>query len=263
LLFFFGLRRLETSLIYAPTGYTPGPEWTPPAGSEEVWLAGADNKRLHGWFARARTQPAAATILFCHGNGGNVTTYRWNAEQMAARGFDVLMFDYRGYGRSEGEISDEWGLYADGDAAYDYLTRTRGVRPEQLALYGQSLGTAVTIDLAARRPSAALVVEMGLSSASAMAETVTPWLPRWLHWLGKNRFESARKLTNVRCPVLITHGARDSLIPVEQGRALYEAAREPKRLLIIPDADHDLPGSGGSDYLDFIADFIRAASRRS
>jgi len=259
LVFFFGLRRMETKFTYAPVGYAPGPEWNLPAGSEEVWFAGPNGQRLHGRWTRAHTQPAVATILYCHGNGGNVTYYQESADGMAARGFDVLLFDYRGYGRSEGEITDEWGLYADSDAAYDYLTRGRGVSAQRLVFYGQSLGTAVAIDLASRRRGAALVVEMGLSSASAMGETLLPWLPRVLHRLGKNRFESARKLANVSGPVLVTHGAQDSLIPVAQGRALYEAAREPKRLLIVPQANHDLPSSGGSAYLDSVADFLRQA----
>jgi len=261
LLLFFGLRRLETNLTYAPSGYSPGPEWTPPAGSEDVWLAGANGLQLHGRFTRARPQPATGTILYCHGNGGNLTDYQWIAEEYAARGFDVLTFDYRGYGRSGGQITDEWGLYADGDAAYDYLTRERGVRPEQVAIYGQSLGTSVAADLVGRRHGAALVLEMGLSSASDMAGVMMPWLPRWLHWLGKNRFESARKLANIHCPVLITHGAGDTLIPVTQGRALYEAAHEPKRLIIVPEAGHNLPDAGGAKYSDSVADFIRDAMR--
>ncbi len=221
-----------------------------------MWFAGADGKRLHGWLVHARTQPATITVLYCHGNGGNVTNVGWIAERLAGRGLDVLVFDYRGYGRSEGETTDEWGLYADADAAYGYLTRERGVPPERLALYGHSLGTTAAIDVASRRSCASLVVEAGLSSASEMASVTMPWLPRWLHWLGKNRFESARKIAGVRCPVLIAHGTMDQIIPVEQGRALYAAAHEPKRLMLIEGGDHLLPDFGGNSYLNSIADFI-------
>jgi alpha-beta hydrolase superfamily lysophospholipase len=209
-----GLRWFETAITYHPTRYAPGETWKLPAGAEEVWFAGAGGERLHGWFVRSRGRPATATVLYCHGNGGNLTNVAWVAERLAGRGLDVLVFDYRGYGRSEGEISDEWGLYADAEAAYDYLTRERGVRPERLALYGLSLGTAAAVDVAVRRECGALVLEAGLSSASAMAAVAVPWLPRWLHTLGRNRFESARKLERVRCPVLITHGTRDGTIPV-------------------------------------------------
>lgn len=253
---FCGLRELEFILTYHPVRYSPGPRWSVPAGVEEVWFTVASGERLHGWFVRAPQPPAAATILYCHGNGGNLTHVSWLAQRLAQRGFDVLIFDYRGYGRSEGKITDEWGLYADVEAAYDYLTRARSVSPERLVLYGLSLGTTAAVDVAWRRRCAALIVESGLTSASDMASVVLPWLPRWLHGLGKNRFESARKLAQVSCPVLVAHGDADSIIPVEQGRALYAAAREPKRLLIVAGGGHFLPHDGGDAYLNSIADFV-------
>jgi uncharacterized protein len=246
-------------MTYHPVGYVAGRVWSLPANGEDVWFPAANGERLHGWFVRARQQPAQATILHCHGNGGNLTNVGWVAEQLSQRGYDVLVFDYRGYGRSAGALTNEHGLYADGDAAYDFLTGARGVRPEQLVLYGQSLGTTVAIDLAARRPAAALIVESGLSSASEMAQAALPWLPRWLHWLGKNRFESASKIARVHGPVLITHGTQDEVIPVEQGRKLFAAAREPKRLEIVEDGDHNLVGRGGAAYLDKVAEFIEFA----
>lgn len=258
-LFFLTLRQLEFAVTYYPEGYTAGPRWTPPENGADVWINVADNERLHGWFVRAMTQPAIATVLYCHGKGGNVTNTGWIASELAARGFDVLTFDYRGFGRSNGVISNEAGLYADGDAVYDYLTHVRGVRPEQLVLYGLSLGTTVAIDVAARHPCSALIVESGLSSASEMGTAYFPWLPRWLHFLGKNRFASARKISNVKCPVLITHGTSDRTVPVAQGRKLYESAPEPKRLLMIEGGSHNLAGEGGAVYLNQIAAFAREA----
>lgn len=260
-LMFFTLRQLEHAVTYHPQGYTAGARWTPPANGEEVWINVTNDERLHAWFVRATTQPAIATVLYFHGNGGNITNTGWRAAELATQGFDVLTFDYRGFGRSDGVISDEAGLYADGDAAYDYLARGRGVKPEQLVLYGLSLGTTVAIDVAARRPCRALIVESGLSSASEMGAAAFPWLPRWLHFLGKNRFESARKIANVKCPVFVTHGTNDKTVPVAQGRKLYEAAPEPKRLLIIEGGSHNLAGEGGATYLDQIASFAREAVR--
>jgi fermentation-respiration switch protein FrsA (DUF1100 family) len=147
---------------------------------------------------------------------------------------------------------------------YEYLIRERGVRPERLALYGQSLGTTAAIDLASKRPCAGLIVESGLSSASDMGTVAFPWLPRWLHGLGKNRFESARKIPNVKCAVLVTHGDGDPIIPVDQGRILFEAAKEPKKLIIVPGGGHFLMNSGGKNYLDQFVGFIReVASRQS
>jgi hypothetical protein len=137
------------------------------------------------------------------------------------------------------------------------------VRHERLVLYGLSLGTTAAIDLAARRASAALVVESGLSSASDMGAHTFPWLPRLLHRLARNRFESTRKIAQVNCPVLVTHGTADPVIPVEQGRKLFTAAREPKRLLIVEGGDHNLPGYGGADYLNSVVEFIGASLRNT
>ncbi|MGH9839859.1 MAG: alpha/beta hydrolase [Blastocatellia bacterium] len=253
---YFTLRQLEFLVTYHPLGYTPGPEWTPPANGEDVWIRTAGGERIHAWFVRAAEQPAAAAVLYCHGNGGNLTNVGWIAEELSKRGFDAVVFDYRGYGRSDGKLADEWGLYADTDAVYDYLIRERGAKPERLVVYGQSLGSTAAIDLASRKRCAAVIVESGLSSASEMGAIAFPWLPRWLHSLAKNRFESARKIASVNCPVLITHGTMDEVIPVEQGRRLYESAREPKRLVIVEGGDHNLAGAGGDRYLDSISDFI-------
>ncbi len=230
-----------------------------PAGGEDVWFVGADGVRLHGWFVHAQgAQPADATVLYFHGNGGNINGLGWLAADLSRRSFNVLLFDYRGYGRSEGVVTDEHGLYADADAAYDYLTRERGVRPERLALYGQSLGTTAAVDVAARRSCAALVLESGLSSANEMAGAFFPWLPQRLRGFGQNRLDSARKLASVSCPVLITHGTLDRTIPVSQAHILYEAAHEPKKLLIIEGAGHnDVSAVAGPTYLSTIADFIR------
>jgi uncharacterized protein len=264
-LLFFVLRRLEFLVTYHPRPYAPGPQWAPPANGEDVWIPSENGARvprlprIHGWFLRARQAPAIGAVLYCHGNGGDLTDVGWVAEALSAQGLDVLIFDYRGYGRSEGKLTDEWGLYADADAAYSYLTRERGVQPERLVLYGLSLGTTAAIDVAARRVCAALVIESGLSSASEMGAVAFPWMPRWLHGLAKNRFDSARKIARVNAPVLIAHGTADAIVPVEQGRRLYESARQPKQLLLIEGGDHNLTGAGGAPYLDSIATFIRGA----
>jgi fermentation-respiration switch protein FrsA (DUF1100 family) len=257
LIVFFGLRQLEFLVTYHPQRYVAGPAWTLPANGEDIWFRVATGERVHGWFLRAQTQPAFATILYCHGNGGNLTDVAWVAENLSKRNLDVMIFDYRGYGRSEGSLTDEWGLYADTEAAYDYLRRERGVKAEKLVLYGQSLGTAVAIDVASRQSCGALIVESGLSSASDMGVVAFPWLPRWLHWLGKNRFESARKIPKAKCPVLVAHGTDDDVIPVDQGRKLYEAASGPKELIIVPGGNHFLMNSGGSKYLDQFTGFIQ------
>jgi uncharacterized protein len=256
---FFVLRRLEFMATYNPEPYVPGPNWTLPANGEEVWVMVADGQRVHGWFLRAIDQPSIATVLHCHGNGGNLSSVVGVAQELTKQGFDTMIFDYRGYGRSEGRLTDEWGLYADAEAVYHHLVRVRGVRAEKLALYGQSLGTTAVIDLASRLPCGALIVESGLSSASDMGVVSFPWLPRQLHFMAKNRFESARKIANVKCPALITHGTSDAVIPVDQGRKLYESAPDPKRLIIVEGGDHFLFGSGGEKFVSGMVDFIRTS----
>ncbi len=260
---FFTLRQLEFMVTYHPTPYVPGPDWTLPTNGEEVWVKLSSGERVHGWFIRAVESPAIATVLYCHGNGGNLSNVAWVAADLAKRGFDTMIFDYRGYGRSEGRLNDEWGLYADTDAVYDHLVRERGVKAEKLVLYGQSLGTTVAIDVASRRECGALIVESGLSSASDMGAVSFPWLPRKLHFLARNRFESTRKIASVKCPILVSHGTSDAVIPVDQGRKLYESARDPKRLVIVDGGDHFLFGSAGERFVGRMVDFIKASVGRS
>jgi len=254
---FFMLRRFEASVIFHPARAALAGVWRVPRGAEEVWFRNAEGLKLYGWFFHSTTQPAAGTVVYAHGNGGNLSYCEWVGESLAARGFDVLLFDYRGYGRSEGEAAGEGGLYADAEAAYDFVTRDRGVPAGRVVLYGQSLGTAAVGDVAARRECGALVLESGLSSAADMAAVVMPWLPRFVRGLTKNKLDTASKLPNVRCPVLVVHGDRDELIPASQGRRLFEAASEPKRLIIIQGAGHnDLSNVGGEKYIDTLSEFV-------
>jgi fermentation-respiration switch protein FrsA (DUF1100 family) len=256
---FFGLRWFEKAATFHPEPYRSGAVWNLPQGGEDVWFQTADGVRLHGWFISSRADKPAGTIIYFHGNGGNLSHVGWIGGRLAANGFDVLLFDYRGYGRSAGDVADERAIYLDADAAYDYVVRERGAQPEKLALYGQSLGTAAVVDLASRLKVSAIILESGLSSASDMASAMLPWMPRWLHGLGRNRFESARKLEKVYCPIMVTHGDPDTTIPTEQGRALYASAHDPKRLMIVEGAGHNVAGFGGYEYVDKVSAFVREA----
>ncbi|HEX6730759.1 MAG TPA: alpha/beta hydrolase [Pyrinomonadaceae bacterium] len=254
--FVFGLRWLEAAMTFHPVRISEN-NAVIPDGAEDVWLTTRDGVRLHGLFYRTTRGPVTATIIHFHGNGGNITNVEWVAERLTKRGFDTLLIDYRGYGRSLGESSDEAGLYADGDAALSYIVDTRQVATERIVLYGQSLGTTVATDIAARNKCGALILESGFSSASSVAKKALPWLPRWLHFLGKNRFDSASKLKSVTAPVLITHGDPDPVIPTEEAQALFAAANEPRKLRIFPGVGHNVVGSLGDGYLDLIEQFIR------
>lgn len=259
--FVYGLRSLEWHMTFHPVPLDRA-KWQPPDEASEVWFTTADGIRLHGWFFENRTNPETTTIIFFHGNTGNIRDVDWVGQRLYERGFNVLLFDYRGYGASEGDAENETGIYADGDAAVDFLVKEKGIASEKIVLYGQSLGTTVVADVASRRDVGAVILESGLSSASSLAGHALPWLPQQLHFLGKNRFESARKLAKVKAPVLIVHGDPDPVIPTSEGRLLFDAANEPKRLLIFPGAGHNVFGSLGDSYLTQITGFINEAIAR-
>jgi alpha-beta hydrolase superfamily lysophospholipase len=182
--FVFGLRWLELSMTFHPVPFSADEQQVPP-GAENVWFNSADGTRLHGWFFRAGLKPELATIVYFHGNGGNISDVSWVGQWYAKRGFNVLLFDYRGYGASEGNAGAESGLYADGDAAVAFVVDEKGVSPRKLVLHGQSLGTAVVADVASRREVGAVILESGFSSASSVASSALPWLPRWFHVLAR------------------------------------------------------------------------------
>lgn len=262
---FVGIRSAELIVTFRPLPYLMDDKWrwALPPKTEDVWFTTADRVKLNGWFLHSRQEQTTGTILYCHGNTGNLTYSKHQAQKLADQGFDVLIFDYRCYGRSEWKLPDERGINYDVQAAYDYLIQQRGVKPERLAIYGWSLGSAAAIDLASRQPSGALIVEAGLSSASDMAQIKLPWLPRWLHWVGKNRFASVRKIAQVRCPILVSHGTGDDVIPVEQGKQLYAAAHQPKDMLLIPGRTHWVAKVDDPIYFDVVTEFINDSLHRT
>ena len=261
--FVYGLRWFELLITFHPEPLSAHQGKSPAEGAENVWFNSADGTRLNGWYFESRLKPATATIIFFHGNGGNVSNVGWMGQRFAKNGFNVLLFDYRGYGASEGVAADESGLNADGDAAVAFVMNNKGVRPEQIILYGHSLGTTVATDVASRGNYGAVVLESGFSSASSMAASALPWLPTWLHFLGRNRFESARKLARVKSPVLIAHGDPDTTIPTDEAHLLFTAANEPKKLLIVPGAGHVVFADAGESYLSQVEQFMRDAMIRA
>jgi alpha-beta hydrolase superfamily lysophospholipase len=252
---FIGVPALERHFTFRPRVATYA--WTAPAGAEDVFFDSAPGIRLHGWYWRAdKSKPAQVTVLYAHGNAGHVQRFAPAAAYIASLGFDVLLYDYRGYGRSEGESEDETTLYADGRAAMAYLVKGRGVPGDSIAQYGYSLGSAVSAELATSDACRAAVLVAPLASVSAQVSAMYPWLPEPFHVLTRSRFDTVGKINRARCPVMVVHGDRDEIIGVEQGRAVYAAAREPKRLMIISGATHWL-GRTDTSHLDAAATFIR------
>jgi fermentation-respiration switch protein FrsA (DUF1100 family) len=262
LLFIIGgglmLASLERQLIYFPTRVAKdaAPPRLPGASIvEEVWIDSGTGARVHGIYAGA--DDAFADLLFFHGNAGNLFDRLDNVALLVEFGFNVLIIDYRGYGKSDGEPSEQ-ALYDDGLAAYRYLTERRGAVPGRLVLFGRSLGSAVAIELGARLPSAAVIAESAFTSALDLGKVHYGWLPGVLLRAMTHRFESLSKVPRLRAPVLFVHGDVDAIVPVEMGRSLYEASPEPKEWYNIRGAGHnDTLMVGGREYFSRLANFVR------
>ena len=244
----------ETRFIYFPSrGYDATPSGLGLA-HEDVWLTTEDGVRIHGWYLPV---PGARWVtLVSHGNAGNISHRLDRALLLQARlRSSVFLYDYRGYGASEGS-PDEAGTYRDARAAYRYLAEQKQVKADELVLFGESLGSAVSLELALSRPAAALVLEAPFTSVRDMARTTifAPFAP-----FVRTRYESLARISRLRMPLLVVQGDRDEIVPPVQGRRLFDAAPEPKRYFAIPGAGHnDTYLVGGEAYWRTIADFLDA-----
>ena len=223
---------------------------------EDVFFSTEDGVKLHGWYVPA---DGDVTLLWFHGNAGNVGN---RLEHMLLShvilGVNIFIFDYRGYGMSEGAPSEP-GTYLDGEAAVSYLRDDRGVdTEEQLVLYGHSLGGAVAVEVARRNPSRALIVESTFTSVKEMAKSLYPYLPsRVVTSLVQSEYDSLSKIAGARAPVMVIHGDEDTTVPLAEGKSLYEAARQPKRFHTVEGAAHnDVYSIGGERYFEAIRRFI-------
>ena len=221
----------------------------PPAGVEERWLTAADGVRLHAWVARSAS--ARATLVWSHGNAGNIAGRADVLLALASHGFDVLAYDYRGYGKSQGRPS-EAGVYLDAAAAFD-SERARGIPPSRIVCFGESLGGAVSIRLAIERPCAAVVV---VSTFTSLRELARIHYGR-LAFLAGARFDSAALVGRLSVPFFALHGDRDTIVPYALGEQLFALAREPKRFLRVPGAGHNDIFEHPS-VIDEIARFVAA-----
>jgi fermentation-respiration switch protein FrsA (DUF1100 family) len=244
----------QSSLIYYPN--LPGRELTATPlqlglAYEDVSLVTADGVRLHGWFVPAN--PARGTLLFFHGNAGNIS-HRLDSIAIFNRlGLDVLIIDYRGYGQSDGEVS-EAGTYRDAEAAWQYLTESRGIDPDRIVVFGRSLGASIAAWLASRHTPAALIVESGFSSVPSMAERLYPFLP--VRLLATYHYDTRSYVSDLDCPLLVVHSPADEIIPYAEGRQVFEAAPGDKRFLEIRGGHNDGFLVSGAAYLDGMRTFI-------
>jgi uncharacterized protein len=230
------MRRLLNSLLYFPEREILR---TPAAVPfSEVAFDSEDGEQLHGWWAAARRSPVGH-VLLCHGNAGNIGDRVAHVELLSTAGFDVLAFDYRGYGRSSGR-PDEEGTYRDARAARRALLRRPGIDATQVFYLGESLGAAVALALACEFPPAGLILQSPFTSVRAMARVHYPAIPTSLV---PDAYPSLQLVRNSRARLLVLHGDRDNIVPLAQAEALLAAAPEPKQLHVFRGLGHnDLVG---------------------
>lgn len=218
---------------------------------ESVSLETGDGLKLFGWFIPCEN--ARAVVLFCHGNGGNISGRLDSIEFLHRLGLDTFIFDYRGYGQSEGKPS-ELGTYRDVEAAWRYLVEERKIQPDRIIVFGRSLGGPIAAWLAGSHTPGALIIESTFTSVPDVAAMRHPYLPARL--LMRFKYTTAEYLSNVNCPVLIIHSRDDEMIPYECGEQLFEIAKEPKKFLEITGAHNEGFMRSGRTYEEGLDTFI-------
>jgi fermentation-respiration switch protein FrsA (DUF1100 family) len=228
---------MQPRLIYYPDMPSRNLVATPAAiglDYESLALTTTDGIKLHGWFIPAKA--ARGSLLFCHGNAGNISHRLDSIALFHELGLDVLIFDYRGYGESEGKPS-EAGTYRDVDAAWRYLQEVRGRTPSEIVIFGRSLGASIAAELASRSTPAAVILESAFTSVPDMAVAIYPWLPRKLP--GMYRYDSRASVAQITRPLLIAHSREDEIIPFAHGERLFADAGEPKHFLEMQGGHND------------------------
>jgi fermentation-respiration switch protein FrsA (DUF1100 family) len=230
-----------------------------------LYLHSEDGVKLSGWVVLSNKDTIASPwLLFCHGNASDISyiDYIERYKLFTNLGLNVLTFDYRGFGESDGNPS-EAGLYKDAIAEYNYLTTTRNIPPERIIIYGHSLGTGVAIELATRVPAAALVVEAGYQSIPEVAHQLYPFFPiRLLKLLVKNKFLSIDKVNSISIPKLFIHSSEDEIFDISEGRTLYEKALPPKRFLEIKGKHDPAPMESKEVFCNGLSSFLNGTTAR-
>jgi uncharacterized protein len=218
---------------------------------EELTLTTSDGVELNAWWIP--NPDTRATLIFFHGNAGNISHRLDSIDIFYKLGLSVLIIDYRGYGKSTGTPSEQ-GTYIDAETAWTYLTKEKNISSDNIIIFGRSLGGAVAIWLAEKYSSAALIVESSFTSIADIGKHYYPYLPTSL--LVRIKYPSKNRISNIKSPVLIIHSTNDEIIPYQYGQQLFEAAKEPKTLLNISGGHNDGFVTSGDKYINGIEHFI-------
>jgi len=224
--FYAWLRWFERRNVFQPTRPLDATGHELGFPRDEAWFDTTDGVRLHAWYFPGHADSNGPVFLLCHGNGGNISHRLDQYDALLRFGVAVLAFDYRGYGQSEGAVSEE-GTYRDAEAAHDWL-RQRGFQPERIIVHGESLGGGVAAELALRRPVGGLVLQSTFTSIPDLGAEYFPWLP--VRTLGTIRYDTRSKLSRINVPVLVLHSRGDTIIPFAHGERLAAAAGNPQAL---------------------------------
>jgi len=244
---------IQSYLVYRPGTELIGTPETAGMAFEDLTLTAADGVRISAWYVPARGE-VAGTVLWCHGNAGNMSHRIQDCVQIVGRGYNVLMFDYRGYGGSEGSPTEE-GTFLDAEAAWKHLVEQRGQRPERIAVHGRSLGGSVAAHLASRHTPGALILESTFTSMPDLAADLYWWLPA--RWLSRFDYATEQYVRQAKCPVMVLHSREDDMIPFEHGRRLFDAASEPKRFVELHGRHNDAWEESSDIYDPAVRAFLR------
>ena len=243
----------QSRLVYFPDPVVAATPQSVGLEFEEVTFTARDGIKLHGWYVPS--SDAAPTVLFFHGNAGNISHRLESLLLFHRLRYNTFIFDYRGYGRSAGSPSEE-GTYRDAEAAWRYASE-HFAPAERTVLFGRSLGAAVATWLATQEQPAALIVESGFTSVPDLGAEVYPFLP--VRLLARIHYDTRARIAQVRCPVLVIHSSEDEIAPYAHGQALFQQANEPKQLLTIRGGHNDGFLLSGDAYLTGIASFVATA----
>jgi fermentation-respiration switch protein FrsA (DUF1100 family) len=212
---------------------------------EDVVFKSSDSLRLSGWYVPA--EDSEFTVLFCHGNGGNIMHRLDSINIFNNLGLNCFIFDYRGYGDSQGKPSEE-GTYLDAEAAYKWLTEEKKIPPGNIIIFGRSLGGSIAAHLAGKVEAAALIVESTFTSYADIGRKFYPYLP--VRWFARFSYSTIDFIKNVHCPVMLIYSRNDEIVPFEFGPELYETANEPKEFVEIFGSHNDGFLVSGEIYKD-------------